>query len=424
MNDMKLTEINIKQLGLGLMMLQKKIGIVIGLIALTIFFMSLKLTAKMSEPAMTPATQKQNVVQESDLNTVHLSDESYQKLGIQIATVKHEEITDSKIYGGEIVVPAGKKVSISAPISGKLVSLNANTLVPGAQIKAGQLLYRIQPIITADARANLINAFTDAESLVNTAKSQVNAMDIALQRAKKLLDDLVGSQRSVDEANANYQIALRNLEAANAKKAALNQIVNIGTVASIEIRSPQSGIVSNIFAIPDQLVSSGNPLIEISELNTLWVRVTIPLGDLETINQQETASVRQLSSTTESSAILAKPVNAPPSADPLTSSTHLYYVLQNAQLTFKPAQRVSVTLNNLGNSSKTLTIPWSAIVFDVYGGSWVYTQKSKNTYERNRVFLNHVSGNNAVLSEGPSEGSQIVVNGALELFGVETGFTH
>lgn len=421
---MKLTELNIKQLGLGLMMLQKKIGIVMGLIALTIFFMSLKLTAKMSEPAMTPAKQKQNVVQESDLNTVHLSDESYQKLGIQIATVKHEEITDSKIYGGEIVVPAGKKVSISAPISGKLVSLNANTLVPGAQIKAGQLLYRIQPIITADARANLINAFTDAESLVNTAKSQVDAMDIALQRAKKLLDDLVGSQRSVDEANANYQIALRNLEAANAKKAALNQIVNIGTVASIEIRSPQSGIVSNIFAIPDQLVSSGNPLIEISELNTLWVRVTIPLGDLETINQEETASVRQLSSTTESSAILAKPVNAPPSADPLTSSTHLYYVLQNAQLTFKPAQRVSVTLNNLGNSSKTLTIPWSAIVFDVYGGSWVYTQKSKNTYERNRVFLNHVSGNNAVLSEGPSEGSQIVVNGALELFGVETGFTH
>jgi membrane fusion protein, heavy metal efflux system len=422
-NDMKLTELNIKQLGLGLMMLQKKIGIVMGLIALTIFFISLKLTAKMSEPAMTPATQKQNVVQESDLNTVHLSDESYQKLGIQIATVKHEEITDSKIYGGEIVVPAGKKVSISAPISGKLVSLNANTL-PGAQIKAGQLLYRIQPIITADARANLINAFTDAESLVNTAKSQVDAMDIALQRAKKLLDDLVGSQRSVDEANANYQIALRNLEAANAKKAALNQIVNIGTVASIEIRSPQSGIVSNIFAIPDQLVSSGNPLIEISELNTLWVRVTIPLGDLETINQQETASVGQLSSTTESSAILAKPVNAPPSADPLTSSTHLYYVLQNAQLTFKPAQRVSVTLNNLGNSSKALTIPWSAIVFDVYGGSWVYTQKSKNTYERNRVFLNHVSGNNAVLSEGPTEGSQIVVNGALELFGVETGFTH
>jgi membrane fusion protein, heavy metal efflux system len=420
---MKLTELNIKQLGLGLMMLQKKIGIVMGLIALTIFFISLKLTAKMSEPAMTPATQKQNVVQESDLNTVHLSDESYQKLGIQIATVKHEEITDSKIYGGEIVVPAGKKVSISAPISGKLVSLNANTL-PGAQIKAGQLLYRIQPIITADARANLINAFTDAESLVNTAKSQVDAMDIALQRAKKLLDDLVGSQRSVDEANANYQIALRNLEAANAKKAALNQIVNIGTVASIEIRSPQSGIVSNIFAIPDQLVSSGNPLIEISELNTLWVRVTIPLGDLETINQQETASVGQLSSTTESSAILAKPVNAPPSADPLTSSTHLYYVLQNAQLTFKPAQRVSVTLNNLGNSSKALTIPWSAIVFDVYGGSWVYTQKSKNTYERNRVFLNHVSGNNAVLSEGPTEGSQIVVNGALELFGVETGFTH
>lgn len=421
---MRLTRLNIKQRVQGLMMAQKKIWIVMGLITLTTFFISFKLTAPTSEAANVTDTQAQNIVHESDLNTVHLSDDAYHKLGIQTAAVKLEAITASKTYGGEIIVPAGKKISITAPISGKLISLNSNALMPGAQIKAGQLLYRIQPIITADARANLINALTDAESLVNTAKSQVDATSIALHRAKKLLDDLVGSQRSVDEANAAYEIALRNLEAANAKKAALNQIVNIGTVASIEIKSPESGIVSNVFAVPDQLVSSNSPLIEISALNTLWVRVPIPLGDLSAINQQEPATIRQLSSTQDTRGLLAKPVNAPPSADPLTSSTHFYYAIQNNQLMLKPAQRVSVTLNTVEKSSKALTIPWSAIVFDVYGGSWVYTQKTKNTYERNRVFLNHVSDIKAVLSEGPAEGSHIVVNGALELFGVETGFTH
>ncbi|MEK9825912.1 MAG: efflux RND transporter periplasmic adaptor subunit, partial [Methylotenera sp.] len=410
---------------LRLVMEHRKMWAATSLITLVICFISFKLIAKTNEPVKTSSAHEQIIVHESDLNTVYLSDDAYRKLGIQVASVKRETTTESKTYGGEIVVPAGGKVSVSAPITGKLISINPNALIPGAQVRAGQLLYRVQPIITADARANLVNALTDAESLVNTAKSQVDAADISLQRAKKLLDDLVGSQRNEDEANANHHIALRNLEAANAKKAALHQVVNLGTVESIQIKAPQSGIISNVFAVPDQLVSVGSPVIEISELNTLWIRVPVPVGDLNAIDQRKDATVTPLSSVANADArLLAKPVNAPPSADPLTSSAHLYYAIQNSQSTLRPAQRVSITLNTIGKSSKDLTIPWSAIVFDIHGGSWVYIQKSKNIYERNRVFLDHVTGSNAVMSQGPAEGSHIVVNGALELFGVETGFSH
>lgn len=423
---MEFKQLNTKQWlqKLRLAMMHRKIWVVTGLITLVICFISFKLTAKTNDSVKTPSTHEQTIIHESDLNTVYLSDDAYRKLGIQVASVKRETTAESKTYGGEIMVPAGGKVSVSAPITGKLISINPSGLIPGTQVKAGQLLYRAQPIITADARANLVNALTDAESLVNTAKSQVDAADIALQRAKKLLEDLVGSQRNVDEANANHQIALRNLEAANAKKAALHQVVNLGTVESIEIKAPQSGIVSNVFAVPDQLVSVGTPVIEISELNTLWIRVPVPVGDLNVIDQRKDATVTPLSSAADSTKLLAKPVNAPPSADPLTSSAHLYYEIQNPQSALRPAQRVSITLNTIGKSSKDFTIPWSAIVFDIHGGSWVYLQKSKNTYERNRVFLDHVAGSNAVMSQGPAEGSYIVVNGALELFGVETGFTH
>lgn len=423
---MEFKQLNTKQWlqKLRLAMMHRKIWVVTGLITLVICFISFKLTAKTNDSVKTPSTHEQTIIHESDLNTVYLSDDAYRKLGIQVASVKRETTAESKTYGGEIMVPAGGKVSVSAPITGKLISINPSGLIPGTQVKAGQLLYRAQPIITADARANLVNALTDAESLVNTAKSQVDAADIALQRAKKLLEDLVGSQRNVDEANANHQIALRNLEAANAKKAALHQVVNLGTVESIEIKAPQSGIVSNVFAVPDQLVSVGTPVIEISELNTLWIRVPVPVGDLNVIDQRKDATVTPLSSAADSTKLLAKPVNAPPSADPLTSSAHLYYAIQNPQSALRPAQRVSITLNTIGKSSKDFTIPWSAIVFDIHGGSWVYLQKSKNTYERNRVFLDHVAGSNAVMSQGPAEGSHIVVNGALELFGVETGFTH
>ena len=405
-------------------MTKQKTWILIGLITLALFIIAIKLTGIFDSEIKTNQEPKQIIAHESALNTVYINDDSYRKLGIQVATIKRQATADSKTYGAEIVVPSGGLISISAPITGKLISLDKTQLIAGAPVKAGQLLYRIQPMITADARANLVNALTDAESLVNVSKSQLEAAEIALNRAKKLLQDLVGSQRNVDEANAAHEIALRNNEAAHAKRNALRQVVNLGSVEEIDIKSPQAGIISNIFAAPSQLVSAGNPIIQISELNTLWVRVPIPSSDLSIIDLKADAILQSQSGASKEPSLHAKPINAPPTADPLTSATHLYYALKNIDSTWRPMQRITVTLNTLSKSDNKLTIPYSAVVYDIYGGSWVYMQQTKNSYERKRVFLDHVSGNQAIISEEPTENSKIVINGALELFAVETGFAH
>ena len=421
---MRLIKISDKPIALKLTMILMKNWIVIGFVTLAIIISSSKLIAKTSDPEKPTTLQVQKIIHENDLNLVYLNDNSFQKLGIEIALIKRETMNKPKTYGGEIVLPPGNKVNISAPISGRLISINTASLKPGEPLKAGQLLYRIQPTLSADARANLVSGLAEAESLVKTAQSQVDAAEMTLVRAKKLLDNLVGSQRNVDEANASYQIAMRNFEAANAKKHALNQVVNSGAISPIEIRSPQTGIISNIFAVSNQFISAGNPIIEISALSSLWVRVPLPLGDLNEVDPHAMATVSQLSNTINTPSLLAKPINAPPTADPLTSSVHLYYAIQNQQSTLSPAQRVSVTLNTFYKSINVIAIPRSAIVIDIHGGSWVYLEKSKNTFERKRVFVDHVSGNHAIISRGPTEGTRVVVNGALELFGVETGFTH
>lgn len=403
---------------------RRKRWIVSLLVLLILLIGAINLIASPKKAVNTHNQINQVIVPESSLNTVHLNDDSSRKLDIQIATIKRQTVHTHNLYGGDIVIPTGGLVSVSAPISGKIISNGIAKFSAGMPVKSGQLLYRIQPILTADARANLVNALADAESAVNVAKSQVEATTIALDRAKKLLQDLVGSQRNVDEANAAHEIALRNLEAANVKRNALHQVVNVGTVESIDIKAPQAGIISNIFAVNDQLVSAGNPILEISTLNTMWVRVPIPTSDLIRIDQQAPASIQVDSANHDSPSITAKPVSAPPTADPLTSSTHLYYALTDHRSSWRPMQRVTAAIPTLGKSTNALTLPWSAVVFDIYGGSWVYVQKSNHTFERKRVFIDHVDGQQAFLSEGPVEGSKVVINGALELFGVETGFSH
>ena len=68
-------------------------------------------------------------------------------------------------------------------------------------------------------------------------------------------------------------------------------------------------------------------------------------------------------------------------------------------------------------------VPWSAVLYDFHGGTWVYVKTADRTYSRERVIVRHVTGDTAVLDEGPPAGREVVTAGAAELFGTETGFS-
>lgn len=67
-------------------------------------------------------------------------------------------------------------------------------------------------------------------------------------------------------------------------------------------------------------------------------------------------------------------------------------------------------------------IPYAAILYDVQGDTWVYTNPEPLTFVRTPVTVDYIEGNQAVLLEGPSSGSNVVIVGAEELYGSETEF--
>ena len=118
----------------------------------------------------------------------------------------------------------------------------------------------------------------------------------------------------------------------------------------------------------------------------------------------------------------AKPVEAPPSANPVAATVDLYFQLNNVDPDLTPGQRVGVTVPLTG-SQDSLTVPWGAVVYDVQGGTWVYQQISPRTFKRQRVLMRFVKDDTAVLASGPPVGVNVVNQGAQELFGTETGFS-
>lgn len=67
------------------------------------------------------------------------------------------------------------------------------------------------------------------------------------------------------------------------------------------------------------------------------------------------------------------------------------------------------------------TIPYSAVLYDAAGDTWAYTSRDPLVFVRERIEIDRIEGDDAILLSGPKNGVQVVVTGAAELYGAETG---
>ena len=118
--------------------------------------------------------------------------------------------------------------------------------------------------------------------------------------------------------------------------------------------------------------------------------------------------------------MLARPIPAPPAANPSTAGVDLYYSLANAGQRLRPGERVSVRLARRV-SDVALVVPKAALLHDAFGGTWVYVVRAPQQYVRQRVSVKDISGATAILARGPAVGARVVTDGAAELFGIEFG---
>ncbi len=162
-------------------------------------------------------------------------------------------------------------------------------------------------------------------------EAQVDAAEIALVRARRLLADRAGSQRDVDDAVARVEVAKKGQEAAQARKQLLDKLsldADTGQLTTIPVVAPRSGILRTVSSSVGQTVSAGAPLFEVVSLDRLWVRVPVYPGLREEISRDSNALIRDLG--TDDGEVAVKPVAAPPSADPLAATIDLFYEVANA----------------------------------------------------------------------------------------------
>jgi hypothetical protein len=68
-----------------------------------------------------------------------------------------------------------------------------------------------------------------------------------------------------------------------------------------------------------------------------------------------------------------------------------------------------------------MVVPYDSVLYDEQGATWVYTTAGAMTFVRQRVIVERIRGDEAILRSGPRAGTTVVTVGAQELLGAELG---
>jgi RND family efflux transporter MFP subunit len=366
-----------------------------------------------SSPAKEVPAKIQNPRTEADLSTINLSPEAVKRLGIETVEAKQDVAASTRTLGGEVVVPEGRAVIVTAPVAGTLIG--AAPPQPGARVRQGDPLMTIAPLVPAERDQRI-----EAQRALTAAEAEELAARQRLQRLELLLKDGAASVRGVEEARAQHQVTVAAVTAARDRLAGVSRNP-VGAQGELVVSAPFDGVVQRISAVPGQTVAASAALLEIAHVDTLWVRVSIYAGDARTVDQAQPASVTRLGDA--GSPVRAMPVVAPLRADAAAASVDLHYALAPSQPTLRPGERVLVELPMKSNA-RGLVVPEAAVLYDIHGATWVYEDLGGNAYARRRVEVARHAGDRAVVSRGLGEGAKVVTTGAPELFGTEFGAGH
>lgn len=128
--------------------------------------------------------------------------------------------------------------------------------------------------------------------------------------------------------------------------------------------------------------------------------------------------VLQLAACAQSTAPVDTSSSSPSRVEPIAGTK-----LNRVILTAEAVRRIGLQttpLNEIqvGGASRKV-VPYSAVIYDLHGEAWVYTNPAPLTFVRGLITIDSINGDQVILSDGPPSGTMIVTVGGPELFGSE-----
>ena len=261
-----------------------------------------------------------------------------EELGIEVAAVSERTLFPEINAPAEVMLNAYATSQIASRIEAQVVARHARM---GETVDAGAPLVTLSSVDVADAVGDL---------LVN---------DREWQRVKNLGRDVVSESRYV-EAEVARQRAYAKALAYGIPRQELERLIKKGDVSEATgeytLYAPQSGVVISDEFVLGEVVEPGRLLMELSDLDTLWVEARVDPGLAASIAVDDTVRV----SADDQNWLNGTVVQRSPRLDEATRTLNIRIEVQDSAF-LSPGQFVNIAVRT-GAGRPSMAVPNAAIM--------------------------------------------------------------
>jgi membrane fusion protein (multidrug efflux system) len=344
--------------------------------------------------------------------------------GFFLMSCKQQELPPPPIPEATAVTARPRQIALTTELPGRTSAYRIAQIRPqisglllkrlfteGLDVKAGQVLYQIDP-------APFEAALGNAKAALGRSEANLPAIRSRTQRYKELLADKAVSQQEYDDASA----ALNQVEAdIQYWKAALETArINLGYT---KVTAPISGRIGTSNVTDGAIVTAYQPmpLATIQQLDPIYTDVPQSTTDILRLKRRLADGRLKTNGTEQKKVKLILEDGTAYSfhgtlqfrdvtVDPTTGSVILRIVFPNPEGVLLPNMFVRAVIQE-GINEQAILIPQQAVSRDINGNPVVLIVDAENNAQQRMIKLDRAIGDQWLVLSGIADGDQVIVEG-------------
>lgn len=282
----------------------------------------------------------------------------------------------------------------------------------GDEVKAGQILYQIDP-------ASYQASYDQALAQLKNAQALVKSSKLKAERYAALVKENGVSRQDADDAQATYQ---QNVASVDQYRAAVESArISLNYT---QIKAPISGRIGISSVTPGALVTASqtSALATIRALDPIYVDLTQSSVQLLKLKRQQTslqqsADAVPVTVNLEDGTAYKHPGKlelTEVSVDEATGTVTLRAIFPNPQHELLPGMYVRASVTN-GVQSDAILAPQQGITRDAKGNATALVVDNQSKVESRDVVADRVIGNKWLITSGLNRGDKLIVEGTAKV---------
>jgi cobalt-zinc-cadmium efflux system membrane fusion protein len=341
-----------------------------------------------------------------------LSSKAIKEMGIEIQTIKNENLTGLIKAAAKLIPNQDYEAQVGSLVQGRVHKVFVKE---GDFVKEGQVLMHVDGLEIGEIKSSYLKA-----------KANLDYYKATFERQKSLLEQNIGSQKSFQEAKAEYEKAQAEYNAEDKKIHAIGlsheDVLDGGTLEHIAgilpIKSPINGIVTERNVVIGQLVEANTTAFKIMNTSTLWADGQIYEKDLTKLNGKP--KIEFTTSAYPNERFKGEIILVGQTIDEHSRTIKVRATLNNPGYRLKP-QMFGEMFIPIGGSIKGIVVPGDAIIKE-NGKSYLFTVENDSTlptgrqaFKKQLVEIGSELGGKVEIKNGLKVGDKIVSKGVFFL---------